>query len=254
MVRTVDKRTNSLKLFLRDQCIAELARNTPYFSLIDIRSCLKKHRIEYNDRTVVKYLHDFVKTGTTYNAGRGWYSSLAEAFSLDTSAIQNLVAELEKAFPLVSFSCWSTAQIQAAMHHLLGKFVSYVMVDAESMQIVWEYLRDAGWDAHLNPRGKEAERFYPGEKTVIIRQSKSKSPSKERFSSIEVLLVELYFETRSLNLMAEEEYRTMVSNLAGTRRINMALLLSYTDERKLVPHCIIDKDSKLIPPNNFRRN
>ena len=126
--------------------------------------------------------------------------------------------------PLVTFSCWSTAQVQGAMHHLLGKFATFVMVEAEAMETVWEHLRDAGWDAWLNPRGKEAERFAVRERTVVVRRVSRKCPSKESVAPIEKLLVELCFEARDLRLMATADFHTMLANLAGTQRIPMALL------------------------------
>jgi len=243
-----------LKRYLREVCLPGLVAQTPYFSIVDIRNRLDKSRITYNDRTLVRYLHDFAKAGTIFDSGRGWYSSIEQAFVLDTDPVRDLVADLEKAFPLVRFHAWSTAQVQGAMHHLLGKFVCFVMVEPDSMENVWEHLRESGRDAHLNPRGKEAERFEPRERSVVIRRASVKSRGRGHIAPIENLLVELYFETRDLGLMAEDDYRTMLSNLAGTRRINMASLLTYATERKLELWALLGKGSQLIPPICFRRN
>jgi hypothetical protein len=128
------------------------------------------------------------------------------------------------------------------------------MVDADAMETVWEHLRDSGWDAHLNPRGQEAERFRAREGTVVIRKASGKNRPLERLASIERLLVELYFERRDLGLMSEEDYHAMISNLAGTRRIKVSLLLSYATERKLEPTGILGEDNQLIPHKSVRRN
>ncbi|MFZ4618089.1 MAG: DUF6577 family protein [Rectinemataceae bacterium] len=189
-----------------------------------------------------------------YDAGRGWYSALAEPVVLDSAPVRELEETLRQEFPLVGFSCWSTAEVQAAMHHLLGTFVSFVMVEADAMEPLYSFLQDAGWDAWLNPRGREAERFAPGERTVVIRRASSKTPAKESRAPIEQLLVDLYFEVRALRLMSEENFRLMVANLAGTRRIRMALLLSYAAGRKVKPADLLGKENTLIPPNQHRRN
>ena len=244
----------ALKPYLREVCVPALALEARYFAISDIRKFLEGHAITFNEKTLVGYLHELVAGESLFDAGRGWYSSLETPFILDTGAVRDLADGLRKAFPLVDFSCWSTAEIQGAMHHLLGKFVSFVMVEADAMETVWNYLREAGWDAHLNPRGKDAERFAPRERSVVVRQASGKSPSKDRVASIESLLVELHFETRFLGLMAEEDYHTMLSNLAGTRRIRMALLMSYAAERNLKPVDILGKDNQLIPPKTNRRN
>ena len=244
---------HELKAYLRDICLPALLREAPYFSIKDIKSFLGSQAVPFNERTLVRYLHEFVASSHIHNAGRGWYSSLEMPFELDSSTVQELAGELAKAFPLVGFSCWSTAEIQGAMHHLLGKFVSFVMVEGDSMEPFHEHLRDSGWDAHINPRGKEAARFSPREHSVVIRKASAKSRARGPIAPIENLLVELYFETRVLGLMAVDDYRTMLSSLAGTRRINMASLLTYATERKLEPGALFGKDSQLFPPDNFRR-
>jgi len=244
----------SLKSYLRELCLPELLNAWPYFSIQDIRQSLKKHKVPYAERTLVRYLHKLVAAGELYHAGRGWYSRIETPFVLDVSAIQGLAEELEHAFPLVDFSLWSTAQVQGAMHHLLGGFVSFVMVEADAMETLWEHLDDLGWDAQLNPRGQEAERFRARERTVVIRKASSKSRPPERLASIERLLVELYFERRDLALMSEEDYHAMIGNLAGTRRIRISLLLSYAAERKLEISDLLGADNQLIPPIHNRRN
>jgi hypothetical protein len=121
------------------------------------------------------------------------------------------------------------------------------------METVHEHLRDSGWDAYLNPRGKDAARFAPRERSVVIRRASSKNRARAHIAPIETLLVELYFEARDLGLMSEDDYHAMLANLAGTRRINMAMFLSYAAERKLEPGVLFGEVSQLFPPNNLRR-
>jgi hypothetical protein len=244
----------ALKPFLLKVCIPGLTEHTTYFSIQHIRRFLEERTMHSNSKTLVGYLHDLTAAGIIYSAGRGWYSRLATRFVLDTTSIKQLADEVAKAFPLVTFSCWSTAQVQAAMHHLFGKFAVFVMVEPDAMETVWEYLRDSGMDAWLNPRGKEAERFTLRERTVVVRRESSKTRSKDPLAPIEKLLVDLYFEVRDLNLMAMEDYHAMLTNLAGTQRITMALLASYAAERKLTLDDILGKENQLIPLNRNRRN
>ena len=240
------------KTILRQVLTTRLAR-WPYFPMEDVRRELVKAGGKVLPATLKGYLHELTTTYFIHDAGRGWYSSLAAPFTLDTAPVKPLAKSLAKAFPLVTFSCWSTRQVQGAMHHLLSRFVTFVNVEADAMESVHEHLRDAGWDAWLNPRGKEAERFTVRERTVVIRRESRKSPSKEPLAPIEKLLVELYFEARDLRLMALSEFHTMLANLAGTRRIRMALLLSYAAERKLPAKELFGDANQLIPPFLNRR-
>lgn len=243
----------ALKPFLREVCIPSLAKQSLYFPIREIKLFLEQHNMPAISRTLVGYLHELVASGFIHAAGRGWYSQLAPRFTIDTSSVKSLADELIKAFPLVSLSCWSTAQVQGAMHHLLGKFVTFVMLEADAMETVGEYLRDSGWDVWINPRGKDVDSFVIRGRTVVLRRASSKSPSTEPLASIEKILVELFFETLDLHLMAAADYQAMLENLAGTRRIQMAVLISYAAERKLQLGDIFGKESQLIPPKEYRR-
>lgn len=241
-------KTTILKQVLRDEGLPALAKQAPYFSTGAVAAWLRRRRLACPPTTLNRYLHEFRRAGLIYDAGRGWYSSLATPFTLDREPVSSLVQELQRAFPLVEFSCWSTEQVKGAMHHLLSRFVTVINVEADSMQSVCEHLRDGGWDAWLNPRGAEAARFAVRDRTVVVRRESRKSPSKGPFASIEKLLVELCFEARDLQLMAMPEFHTMLTNLAGSRRIQIATLSNYASERKLPLAELLGKGSQLTPP------
>ena len=238
----------NLKQILRAECLPALAARAAYFSLADVRAWFRARRLTISPALLREYLSAAMRDGTVHDAGRGWYSSLAQTFTLDTAPVAALASELTKAFPLITFSCWSTEQVKGAMHHLLSRFVTFVNVEAEAMETVWEHLRDAGWDAWLNPRGAEAARFAVRERTVVVRRESRKSPSKEPLAPIEKLLVELCFEARDLRLMAATDFHAMLANLAGTQRIPMATMLDYAAERKLPLGILFGEENQLIPP------
>jgi Family of unknown function (DUF6577) len=243
---TSDK--TNLKHLLRDECLPALGEQSKYYSTEAVRTWLHRRKLHCPPATLNRYLHEFCRNGLIYDAGRGWHSSLATPFALDREPISGLVQELNKTFPLVEFSCWSTEQIKSGMHHLLSRFVTVINVEPDSMESVWEHLRDTGWDAWLNPRGAEAARFAVRERTIIVRRESRKSPSKESYAPIEKLLVELYFEARDLQFMALPEFHTMLANLAGTRRIQIATLIAYAADRKLPLKKLFGEKNQLIPP------
>jgi hypothetical protein len=118
--------------------LPELARRSPYLALASIRTELKARKVDLGDDTLQRYLHEFVEAGSLYDAGRGWYSTLAKPLAFDRAHIAPVVDLIEKAFPLLSFAAWSTQQINPWMHHLLGKFVTFVYVEKEGLDPVWE--------------------------------------------------------------------------------------------------------------------
>ena len=134
---TADK--TILKQVLRDECLPALGGQSKYYSMEAVRAWLQKRKLRCPPATLNRYLHAFTRAGLVFAAGRGWYSSIATPFTLNREPVSSLVHELNKTFPLLDFSCWSTAQIASYGHHLLAKFVSFVHTERDSMESVFEF-------------------------------------------------------------------------------------------------------------------
>ena len=235
-----------------EAAVTTLLARWPYVPLPEVRRELARRDVRISPATLRTYLHLLERSGRIHSAGRGWYSGLAEPFVLDTAPVQTLAKDMAAAFPLVDFFCWSTAQVQGTMHHLLGRFVSVVHADPESLDAIHRHLRDAGWDCWLNPRGREAGRFEAGERCVVLRCASRKNRAPGPFASIESLLVELFFELGDLRLMALEDFHAMLANLASTRRIAIGSLLAYAAERRISADRLLGNGNQLIPPKTNR--
>lgn len=204
-----------------------------YFSLEDVRSMLPLRYSSLKQATLNHYLVELIKQGNVYGAGRGWYSVIAQPFEADRTAVHGLITLIRKKYPLLTFSSWSTEQLKTHMHHMLSKFVTFLFTDRDSMTSVYDFLKDAGYDAWLNPRGKDAGRFVIGKKTVVIRPSVSREPVDGHVARIEKILVDLLVEVRELKLMDAEEYYHVRFDVLESGRVDIATLLSYAKRRKL---------------------
>ena len=222
----------SLFSIVRDECLPELGLRWKYFSIRTVRQWLQEHKLTSSPATVTRYLHELVGKGAIFAAGRGWYSSLATPFTLNREPVSSLVQELNKTFPLLEYSCWSTGQIASYGHHLLAKFVSFVHTERDAMQSVFGFLRDKGFDAHLNPRGASASQFSIRERTVVVRPKVTTQPAEEHFVTIEGLLVDLFVESRGLALMDSGEYFQIFRNVTSQGRISMARVVDYARQRQ----------------------
>lgn len=227
---TADK--TNLKQILRTECLRTLSTGAAYFSVSDVRDWLAYHKITCPPALLREYLSAFMRDGVIHEAGRGWYSRIARPCRLDTKPVTRLARELEKALPLLDFTCWSTEQIRSYGHLLLARFAAFIHTERDAMASVAERLRDAGYDVHLNPRGAAARQFAIRDRTVVIRPKPTTQPHEGHLVTVEGLLVELFMECRSLHLMDEGEYFRMFANLAGFSRISMAGLLDYARERR----------------------
>lgn len=223
-----------LKQVLRDECLPALGDQGKYYNTEAVKTWLQKHKLRCPPATLNRYFHEFTQTGLVFAAGRGWYSSLATAFTLDHEPVSALVQELNKTFPLLDFSCWSTAQIGSYGHHLLAKFVAFVHTERDSMETVVEALRKTGWTAYLHPTRLEATKsFRQSDKTVVVRPAVSRAPVDGKYATIEKILVDLCAETTALPLLDTGEYQRLVVNLAGHERISVAKLDQYAKRRNL---------------------
>lgn len=218
------------KLFF--QILGGLKERSAYFTHKSIQSAVNDAELGIKDEALNVYLHQAVRQGLIHDAGRGWYSRLAEPVKLDLQTCAALVHLIAKKFPLLNFHCWNTAQVNPWMHHLIGKGVAFVNVDAEALDPVWETLKDAGYDAHLNPTGKAKEQFAVRENTVVVRRRVQGAPEEEHFSRIEAVLVDLFLESDRLNLMDLEEFRQMAHQIVSSGRIRISELAAYATNRK----------------------
>jgi len=204
----------------------------PYVSVPVLRKLLEQNKNKIKPATINRYLVIFKQDGVIYGAGRGWYSSISKPYPLDVLSIEKVVFEIEKKYPLLDFTCWSTEQISSYGHHLLSKYVTFLYTDRDSMPSVYEFLVEKGYDVHLNPSKVEGKNFIIRSNTIVIRPSISTQPAVGHFVKIEGLLVELFLESIDLNLIDYEEYLKTFDNVIQQFRISMALFLDYAQERK----------------------
>jgi hypothetical protein len=182
--------------------------------------------------TLKRYLYGLRKEGVLFEAGRGWYSGLPEAFELPKEPVTKLVSLLEKEYPLLEFSVWSTGQVKGFTHDTLARFVDFVYVERHNIGSVAERFLDAGYFVHANPRGKNRQAFALRQKTVVIRPRVRTQPREGHLVTVEGLLVDLFVETNSLPFMGLTECQTVFENIATRYRISIARIVSYAQERK----------------------
>ena len=150
--------------------------------------------------------------------------------------VARLIRAVEKAFPLLDFSCWSTAQINAYTHHLLAHHTAFLYAEADTLESVADTLRDQGWDAFANPKQAEVSKhFRPGDRAVVLRPSISKQPPGDgHLAPVEKLLVDLAVEAPKLNLMDETEVQRVVTAILNQHIVQVSVLQSYAERRSVI--------------------
>lgn len=218
-----------------EQVLGGLMQRSAYFSRDTIQSAAESAGLSLKRPTLAVYLNQAVKQGLIHDAGRGWYSRLAEPVKLDLRPCAKLVREVEKAFPLLDFTVWSTAQLNPWMHHLLAKPVHFLHAPREALETVGEALRDKGWEVAVNPGKREAAiAVRPGDKMVVLRPLHSKHVRPcGRQMAVEQVLVELLVETNELALMDESEARAVLVQVALSGLLQVPLAQRFAGFKRV---------------------
>ena len=239
---------SSKDIFIEE--ITSLKELSSYFNYDDIKKLLKEKKIQITNPTLKTYLHSFRKDKLIFDAGKGWYSSIEKQFELNKEPIKKIIKTINQKLPLLSFSCWSTEQLNSFTHHILSKFITFVYTDSDYIRNTAEILNDAGYSAYENPTKAEIEKLFKlNEKTVVLRPSISKQPeNSDNCSSIEKILVDFLIENRKFRIMENSEAEQVVKNAINSGRLNISALFSYAKRRELVIPNTINQVRNNIKP------
>jgi hypothetical protein len=216
------------------ESIIDYARDRHYFHINDLKRYFTEKETKFRENSLKQQLYLLKKEGFIYSAGRGWYSNIQKEFELNIESTEKIIKLLIEKFPLLEFSCWSTEQLKGFFQHLPTQFVTFIYTDKDLLQSVKDFLIENDYNVYLNPHKIEAEKFIELKtKTIILRPSVSSRVSKEKnLTKIEKILVDLFMEMKKINLIDQEEYIKIISNIVLKYRINMAEMLDYADRRE----------------------
>lgn len=214
--------------------LPSLKEQHSYFFLEAVRRSLASAEIELADDTLREYMSEAMASGIVGDAGRGWYSRHLTPVALAAKPVSKLIRAVSKAFPLLDFCCWSTAQLNPFAQHLIAQPTAFLYAEGDTLESVAEHLRTAGWDAWSNPGKKEAKQFVrPGEKTVVLRPAIVKQPpSQNHLAPIEKVLVDLKVEADKLKLMDTAEVQRIIDTVLGAGLLQLAVLLGYAEVKR----------------------
>lgn len=212
-----------------------LKERSAYFSHKSIQTAVNEAELQIEDAVLNVYLTQATKQGLIHDAGRGWYSRLSEPVKLEVKLISKLVRAVERAFPLLDFAVWSTAQINPWMHHLLAQPVAFLHAPREVLETLGDALREQGWDVAVNPGIREASKMIrPGDKMVVLRPMHSKQPPPDgRQIALEQMLVELLDESEALALMDRNEAEGVIRKIAVDGLMQIPLFQRFAEFKRV---------------------
>ena len=196
-------------------------------------------------------LYRFVESKTLFDAGRGWYSTIQMPFKPQYDSVKAIARQVEKQFPQLQFSVWSSEQLQPFAHHLMSRFTSFLYTESDAIVPVAEFLQNQKHMVYPNPKQTEVEKYVAAsDRRIIIRQLITEEPVEGHYATIEKVLIDLYLEKDRLFLMDLAEFKHIFENIILANRINMGRLFRYAGRRKvkasIVKLCSEHKDLIII--------
>lgn len=215
--------------------LGKLKDGPAYFPTAAIQTAANEAELSLTDGSFKAYLSEAVAKGLLHDAGRGWYSRLNEPVTLDPKPVSKLIRAVEKAFPLLDFSAWSTVQLNPWMHHLLAHPIHFLNAPADTLESVGERLQAEGWEVAVNPtESGAAKSVQPGERSVVLRPTlgRQPTPSAGRQAAIEHILVDLIAECSPLALMDRPEADKVVEAILANYLVQVSSMSRYASSRK----------------------
>ncbi|MFH0988476.1 MAG: DUF6577 family protein [bacterium] len=212
----------------------QAVNSAKYASVEGLRKKLQLRKRKIPSSSLHGTLYRLVESKAVFNAGRGWYSTIATPFTPQYESIKEIARQIEKQFPQLQFSVWSTEQLQSFAHHLMSRFTTFLYTETDAIRSVTEFLQSQQQTVYPNPKQSEVEKYVAlSNRRIIVRSLVTKEPVEGHYATIEKILIDLFLEKDRLFLMDSAEYKRIFGNIIFSNRITMGGLFGYASRRNI---------------------
>ena len=182
-----------------------------------------------------------VRSGRLARIKRGIYSlmpAMKNSFQIVLGENEKrLNVLLKEKFPFATFCIYNGQSLAPLQHHLSFNNATYIETERAVMEFAFDYLRDNGYNAFLNPNADMMAKYIDLKSSpIIIKPQKTESPTTEQegfiVPALEKLLVDIQKDADFSYLQgAESDY--MLENAQSLYMINFSRLQRYGRRRGL---------------------
>jgi hypothetical protein len=214
--------------------LLQTVNSAKYASVDGLRKKLQLRKKKIPSTTLYTTLHRFIGAKTIFAAGKGWYSTIQTTFSPQYESIKEITHQLEKRFPQLQYSVWSTEQLQPFAHHLMSRFTSFIYTETDAISPITEFLQSQQYTVYPNPKQADVEKYVAtSDRRIIVRALVTEEPLDGHYATIEKVLIDLFLEKDRLFLMDGADYKRIFEGIIFSNRINIGRLLRYASRREL---------------------
>ncbi len=117
-------------------------------------------------------------------------------------------------------------------HHIQNQFFTFIYADIDSLLLLRDFLYENDFNVYLNPSYNDPKKNPLNENSIILRRWIERGKSEGKVAGIEKILVDLFVESKRLNLIERAEYEKIFNNILNGYLINFSNLLDYAQRRK----------------------
>lgn len=227
--------------------VKEYIQKHRYFSLSQIVKDLGIGRKLAKD-----YVFEFKQGGSVFDAGRGYYSSVAETFIFpQVSRIEAVRQFIKKQFPEIDFVVWDTKIFASFYHHTQTHHITFVEVEKGLVFDVHQSLYAKFQAVQKERRVHGAvEAFDVTLNPIIVRNLPSRSPHEGAVPALEKILVDMFVDLDRYNYIGQFDYLELWREMIHRYRINIGHLIAYSKRREcsgvLLSQIVDNKNSYAI--------
>jgi len=193
---------------------------------------------DISDSTARGYVAALVDQGKLKRVGKGKYVlGASKDYSPNLSVeYMDFNRLLKKNFPFLDICIWHTSQLNEFIQHQLVKHLLLIEVEQETVDSVFEFVKDAGYSALSDPSLDILEKYMASEgDTYIIKPLVSESPllkvDAALTASLEKMLVDVFCDKSIFNSIQGAEMIALFENALDKYTINMDRLFRYAGRR-----------------------
>ncbi len=203
-----------------------------YVSLRQIDSFFKSLGYNYSRETIKKYIRLLKNEEILYSAGRGYYSTNTKQFYINYDDYRSIVELIKSKYPLMDFSLWSTKMLADFFHHTRNQFFIFIYSALDSLPFLRDFLIEKNFSVYLNPSKNELEKYPLTQNPIILRSQIARGRFENNIAGIEKILIDLYMESKRINIIDYSEYEKIFASVLENYIINISNLLDYAQRRK----------------------
>lgn len=223
-----------------------------------VREYIKKHRYfslsqvtedaKLNKKLVKDYLFQLKDEKIVYDAGYGFFSTVAEEFPFESPRrLETIRQDIKKKYPLIDFLIWDTKYVAPLYHHTQTHHITFVEVEIDAVSPVYDYLNNKHKSVF---KGRRIKSYFAGfdvaRDPVVVRAIPSRSPRSGNTPALEKILVDMYLDIDKYNYIGHFDYFELWWDLVRLYRINIGELIGYSRRRR----CLRKLFSQLIDNAN----